>query len=182
MFHVVISGQSSTLIGRIDLEVSCGTGDNTRKKMLTFEVVSFNIGYNCILEMSFLLEFMVIIHTAYATLKMFSPKDVITIKAHQCDVLACENATLKHDGRFDDKVAREQAVKVAKMHDFSTSSKLSVPKPPSAKKGTYVALASNQHPTDHQANEKKEVDDKEVLVNPSKSDKKLWISTGLKAK
>jgi hypothetical protein len=30
-FHGVIPGQSSTPIGHINLEVSCGTGDNKRK-------------------------------------------------------------------------------------------------------------------------------------------------------
>jgi hypothetical protein len=78
--------------------VSYGTGDNKHKEMLTFEVVSFDIGYNCILERSFLLKFMVVIHTAYATMKMPDPKDVITIKANQRDSLACENATLTHAG------------------------------------------------------------------------------------
>jgi hypothetical protein len=66
--------------------------------MLTFEVVSFDIGYNCILGRPFLLKFMVVIHTAYATMKMPDPKDVITIKANQRDSLACENATLTHAG------------------------------------------------------------------------------------
>jgi hypothetical protein len=69
-FHGVITGQASTPIGRIDLEVSCEIGENKRQEMLTFEVASFNIGYNCILERSFLLKFMVVIHTAYATVKM----------------------------------------------------------------------------------------------------------------
>jgi hypothetical protein len=36
-----------------------------RGEMLTFEVASFNIGYNCILGRPFLLKFMVVIHTAY---------------------------------------------------------------------------------------------------------------------
>jgi hypothetical protein len=45
-FHGAILGQSSTLIGCIDLEVSCGIGDNKSKKMLTFEVASFDIGHN----------------------------------------------------------------------------------------------------------------------------------------
>jgi hypothetical protein len=61
-----------------------------------FDVASFDIGYNCILERHFLLKFMVVIHTAYATLKMSGTKGVITIKADQCDALACENATLTH--------------------------------------------------------------------------------------
>jgi hypothetical protein len=97
-FHGIIPGQSSTSIGRINLEVSCGSEDNKRKEVLTFEVTSFDIGYNCILGMPFLLKFMAVIHIAYAMLKMPEPKGVITIKADQCDVLACENATLTHAG------------------------------------------------------------------------------------
>jgi hypothetical protein len=60
--------------------VSCGTGDNKCKEMLTFEIVSFDIVYNCIFGRPFLLKFMVVIHTTYATLKMSGPKGVITIK------------------------------------------------------------------------------------------------------
>jgi hypothetical protein len=48
-FHGIIPRQSSMPIGRIDLEVSCGSGENKRRETLTFEVASFNIGYNCIL-------------------------------------------------------------------------------------------------------------------------------------
>jgi hypothetical protein len=54
-FHGFILGQSSTLIGRIDLEVFCGTGENKSREMLTFEVARFDIGYNCILVSPFLL-------------------------------------------------------------------------------------------------------------------------------
>jgi hypothetical protein len=42
--HSVILGQSSTTIGRINLEVSCGSGDNKHREMLTLEVASFDIG------------------------------------------------------------------------------------------------------------------------------------------
>jgi hypothetical protein len=98
MFHGVIPGQSSTPIGWIDLEMSCGTGDNKRKEMLIFKVASFNIGYNCILGRPFFLKFMAVIHTAYAMMKMPSPKGVITVKADHRDALACENATLTHAG------------------------------------------------------------------------------------
>jgi hypothetical protein len=82
-FHDVIPDQSSTPIGCIDLEVACGSGDKKRMEMLTFEVASFDIGYNCILGRPFLLKFMVVIHTTYATIKMPGPKGVITIKADQ---------------------------------------------------------------------------------------------------
>jgi hypothetical protein len=69
-FHGIIIGQSSTPIGRINLEVSCEIGENKRREMLTFKVTSFDIGYNCILGRPFLLKFMAIIHTVYATIKM----------------------------------------------------------------------------------------------------------------
>jgi hypothetical protein len=42
--------------------------------MLTFEVTSFDIGYNYILGRPFLLKFMAAIHTAYATVKMPDPR------------------------------------------------------------------------------------------------------------
>jgi hypothetical protein len=124
MFHGVILGQSSTPIGHIDSEVSCGTGDNKRKEMLMFELTSFDIGYNYIIGRLFLLKFMVVIHTTYATMKMSSPKGVITIKADQRDVLACENATLTHAGRFGEKATQEQAIKVAKTQGNSTPTQI----------------------------------------------------------
>jgi hypothetical protein len=73
-FHGIIPGQASTPIGHIDLEVSYGIGENKRRKMLTFKVASFNIGYNCILGRPFLLRFMAIIHTAYSIIKMHGPR------------------------------------------------------------------------------------------------------------
>jgi hypothetical protein len=87
--------------------VSCGIGDNKRKEILMFEVASFNIDYNCILRKSFLLKFMAVIHTSYATLKIPGPKGMITIKADQRNTLACENTTLTHAGRFDEKATQE---------------------------------------------------------------------------
>jgi hypothetical protein len=106
-FHRIIPGQSSTPIGHIDLEVSCGTGDNKHKEMLTFEVACFDIGYNCILGRPFLLKFMVIIHTTYATIKMPSPKGVITIKSDHSDALTSENSALSPGGQFGAHVAEE---------------------------------------------------------------------------
>jgi hypothetical protein len=119
-FHGIILGQSSTPIGRIDQEVSCGLGENKRGEMLTFEVASFDIGYNCILGMPFLLKFMVVIHTTYTTIKMHGPKGVITLKSNQCDAVACENVTLTHGGWFGEKEAQELAAKVGKTHGSST--------------------------------------------------------------
>jgi hypothetical protein len=128
-FHDVTPGQSSTPIKCIDLEISCGSGDNKHRKTLTFKVVSFNIDYNCILGRPFLLKFMTVIHTAYTTMKMPGPKSVITIKADQRDALACENASLSHIGRFGDKGAQDQ---VAKTHGDSAPRKTSAPRPPTS--------------------------------------------------
>jgi hypothetical protein len=155
--------------------------------MLTFEVAGFNIGYNCILRSPFLLKFMAIIHTAYATIKMPGPKGMITIKSDQHDALACENAALSHAGRFRAKATKEQAAKVAKMHGGNAQSKSPVPKPatsgtprpPSAKKGTHIASGSNQPPVNLQADDKNNV--KEILTGPSNPDKKLCIGGNLEA-
>jgi hypothetical protein len=95
-FHGIIIGQSYAPVGCIDLDVSYGTGDDKHKEVLTFEVASFNIGYNCILGRPFLLKFIAVIHTDYVTLKMPGPKGMITIKADQRDAIACENETLTH--------------------------------------------------------------------------------------
>jgi hypothetical protein len=114
-FHGIIPGQSSTPIGRIDLEVSCGSGENKRRETLTFEVASFDIGYNCILGRPFLLKFMAVIHTAYATIKMSGPKGVITLTSDQWDAVACENATLTHAEKFGNKEAQDLAVKMTRI-------------------------------------------------------------------
>jgi uncharacterized membrane protein len=96
--------------------------------MLTFEVASFNIGYNCILGRHFLLKFMAVIHTAYATIQMPGPKDIIVLKFDQRDALACKNAALTHVGRFGEKEAQELSVKVAKAHGGSTLIRTATPK------------------------------------------------------
>jgi hypothetical protein len=129
-FQNVIPGQSSSPIGHIDIEISCGLGDNKCRAMLTFEVASFDIGYNCILGRSFLLKFMMVIHTTYATIKMPGWKGVITIKADKWAALVCENDSLSHIEHFGDKVAQEQAAKVDKTKGGSTPNKPSASKPP----------------------------------------------------
>jgi hypothetical protein len=149
-FHGIILGQASTPIGRIDLEVSCGTGENKRGEMLTFEVASFDIGYNCIPGRPLLLRFMAVIHTIYATIKMPGPRGVITLKSEQRDALACENASLTHAGRFGEQEAQNLAAKIAKMHGGGASAMTvmlepvagDTPRMPVAKKGTTVTPTS----------------------------------------
>jgi hypothetical protein len=152
----IIPGQSSTPIGHIDLQVSCGSGENKCRETLTFEVANFDTGYNCILGRPFLLKFMAVIHTTYAMIKMPRPKGVITLKSDQRDALACENVALTHDGRFSEKEAQELTAKMAKMHIGSTSARmvapshqLTVPPPTTCRKeghicGLYVKPASRR--------------------------------------
>jgi hypothetical protein len=126
--------------------------------MLTFEVANFDIGYNCILGRPFLLKFMVVIHTTYATVKMPGPRGVITPKSDQRDGFACENATLTHTGRFGKEEAQKLAVKVAKMHGGGTPAKTVMPGPSAGgtskmlvakqKQGMMVTLASTPRATD----------------------------------
>jgi hypothetical protein len=159
--------------------------------MLTFEVASFAIGYNCILGRPFLLKFMAVVHTTYATIKMPGPKGVITLKSDQCDALSCENASLTYVERFGEKEAQELAAKVAKTHGGSTLVRIVVPKPPTGgtlrplaeKKSTFVGSTSHQPTIDQVVDDKKKgVADKEVAVDPNDTEKKLRVSIELDAK
>jgi hypothetical protein len=159
--------------------------------MLTFEVARFDIGYNCILERPFLLRFMAVIHTAYATIKMPDPKGVITLKSDQRDALACENIALTHAGRFREKEAQNLPANVAKTHGGGTSARIVTPRSVAgdtfkmhvAKKGMTVTPASTQRANDQLvADERKGPIDNEIQVDPSNDEKKLRISTELEAK
>jgi hypothetical protein len=190
-FHGIIAGQSSMPIGRIDLEVSCGLGENKRRETLTFEVANFDIDYNCILGWPFLLKFMAIINTAYATIKMPGPKGVITLMSDHRDVVARENTTLTHTEKFANKEDQDLAVKMAKIQQGNTPSRIATPgsaaegasRPATLTKGITVASPSNQ-PAANQlaAEDKKGATDKEVAVDPNHADKKLRISTELDPK
>jgi hypothetical protein len=79
--------------------------------------------------MPFLVKFMAVLHTAYATIKMPGPKGVITLKSDQRDALACENASLTHAGWFGEKEAHKLDAKVAKTHGGSTPVRPAAPKP-----------------------------------------------------
>jgi hypothetical protein len=126
-FHGIIPGQSSMPVGRIDLKVSCGSGENKCREMLTFEVASFDIGYNCILGWPFLLKFMAVIHTTYAIIKMSGPKGIITLTSDHRDAVACENVALTQARKFSNKEAQDLAVKMAKIPQGSTPSRIATP-------------------------------------------------------
>ncbi len=190
-FHGIIPGQSSMPVGRIDLEVSCGSGENKRREMLTFEVASFDIGYNCILGRPFLLKFMAVIHTAYAIIKMAGPRGIITLTSDHRDAIACESVALTQAGKFGNKEAQDLTVKMAKIPQGNTSSRIATPasaakgasRSATLMKGITVASPSKQPAADQLAAEdKKGATDKEVVVDPNHANKKLCISTELDTK
>jgi hypothetical protein len=117
-------------------------------------------------------------------------KGIITLKSDQRDALACENAALTYAGRFGEKEAQELAAKVAKTHRGSTPVKTVAPKPPTdstlrppaEKKNTFMGSTSHQPTTDQVVDDKKGVVDKEVVVYPDDTEKKLHLSTELDAK
>jgi hypothetical protein len=83
------------------------------------------------------------------------------------------------------------AAKVAKAHGGSTSIKTATPKPPTdgtlwppaEKKSTFMGSTSNQHTANHPTDDKKKgATDKEVLVDPDDTDKKLHLITELDVK
>jgi hypothetical protein len=190
-FHGIIPEQLSMPLSRIDLEVSCGSGENKRREMMTFKVASFDIGYNCILGQPFLLKFMAVIHTAYVTIKMPGPKGVITLTSDHRDAVAYENAALTHAGKFSNKEAQDLAVKMAKIQQGNTPSRIATPgsategasRLATLTNGITVASPLNQPAVNQLAVEdKKGATDKEVVVDPSHADKKLCISTELDPK
>jgi hypothetical protein len=146
----------------------------------------------------FLLKFMVIIYTAYATMKMSKPKGIITIKVEQLDALACENTSLSHVGQFGNKAALDQATKAAKTQGGNAPSKTSSYKLPTSStprastgttspKGVNIALASTLPPAYWKMDKKKkgiteDEDNKEVLADPNDLDKKFKISLKLDPK
>jgi hypothetical protein len=161
--------------------------------MLTLEVASFDIGYNCIIGRSFLLKFMAVIHVVYETIKMPGPRGVITLKSDQCDALACENTALTHARRFGKEEAQRLAAKVAKTHGGGTPAKTVMPEPSAGdtskmsvakqKQSMTVTPALTQRTTDQLlADERKGVTDKEIQVDPNDAHKKLRVSTELEAK
>jgi hypothetical protein len=190
-FHEIIPGQSSMPVGRIDLKVSCGSGENKRREMLTFEVASFDIGYNYILGRPFLLKFMAVIHTTYEIIKMSGPRGIITLTSDHRDAVACESVALTQAGKSGNKEAQDLAVKMAKIPQGNTSSRIATPasaaegasRSATLTKGITVASPSKQSAANQLAVEdKKGVTDKEVAVDPNHADKKLRISTELDPK
>jgi hypothetical protein len=134
---------------------------------------------------------MAVIHTAYAIIKMPGPRGIITLTSDHRDAIACESVALTQAGKFGNKEAQDLAVKMAKIPQGNTSSRIATPasaaegvsRLATLTKGITVASPSKQ-PAASQlvAEDKKGATDKEVAVDPNRADKKLRISTELNPK
>ncbi|XP_062202019.1 uncharacterized protein LOC133904542 [Phragmites australis] len=88
-FHGITPNSSMMPLGQIELSVTFRTSDNFCIEKLTFDFMDFETAYNVILGHPMLGKFMVVVHYAYQTLKIMSPKGVITVKGDQRTTVKC---------------------------------------------------------------------------------------------
>jgi hypothetical protein len=122
---------------------------------------------------------------------MPGPRGIITLTSDHRDAVACESVALTQAGKFGNKEAQDLAVKMAKIPQGNTSSRIATPasaakgasRLATLTKGITVASPSNQPAANPLAAEdKKGATVKEVAVDPNHVDKKLRISTELDPK
>ncbi|XP_062230332.1 uncharacterized protein LOC133928065 [Phragmites australis] len=81
-------------LSQIELPVTFGTPNNFQTEKLTFDVVDFKMMYNVILDRPMLGKFMAVVHYAYQTLKIPSPKGAIIVKGDQRTAVKCDKQSL----------------------------------------------------------------------------------------
>jgi hypothetical protein len=96
-FHEIVPGKHVLPLGKLDLPVCFGTPSNFRKETLTFEVVGFRGTYHAVLGRQCYAKFMAVPNYTYLKLKMWGPKEIITVgstycHAYECDVECAEYA------------------------------------------------------------------------------------------
>jgi hypothetical protein len=69
----VVPGKAAYPIGRVCLQVTCGTEENFRMEYLTFKVTDFCSSYHTIFGRPMLAKFMAIPHHTYLIMKMPAP-------------------------------------------------------------------------------------------------------------
>ncbi|XP_062227456.1 uncharacterized protein LOC133925598 [Phragmites australis] len=149
-----ISPNSSTMpLGQIKLPVTFGMPDNFHTDRLTFDIVGFKTTYNVILGRPMLDKFIAMVHYAYQTLKIPSPKGVITIRGDQPEVVKCDKQSLdivKHLSRvattpkgMDSMCQKHQAT--IEIKDSKLVSLVDISKSNDATKGETNENASNKN-------------------------------------
>ncbi|KAI5015669.1 hypothetical protein ZWY2020_057059 [Hordeum vulgare] len=89
VFHDIVSGQSCSPIGKIQLDVLFGDKAHFCHESIWFEVVDLSSPYHALLGGPALAKFMAIPHYAYLKMKMPGPKGIITIPSDYKKSLEC---------------------------------------------------------------------------------------------
>jgi hypothetical protein len=89
-FHGIVPGAANYPLGKIELNVCCGSSSNYRREKLEFEVMDWPSQYHAILGRPAFARFMAVPHYTYLTLKIPGPKGTITVQgsfevANTCD-------------------------------------------------------------------------------------------------
>ena len=77
-------------MGQIELSVTFGKPENFWTEKLIFDVMDFETAYNMVLGHPMLGKFIAMVHYAYQTLKILSPKGFITIRIDQRTTVKCD--------------------------------------------------------------------------------------------
>jgi hypothetical protein len=80
-FFGIVPTEGEYPLGHIYMPVTFGTPENYKTEFLSFEVASFDCGYNAIIGKPGLAKFMAISHYSYMILKMSGPQGIITVRA-----------------------------------------------------------------------------------------------------
>jgi hypothetical protein len=88
-FFGIMPTEGEYPLGHIYMLVTFRTLDNYKTEYLSFEVASFDCGYNAIIGRPGLVKFMAIPHYTYMILKMPRPQGIITVRADFQGVAEC---------------------------------------------------------------------------------------------
>jgi hypothetical protein len=81
-FFGIVPTEGQYPLRHIYMSVTFGTPENYRTEFLSFEVASFDCGYEAIIGRPGLAKFMAILHYTYMILKMPGPQGIITVRAN----------------------------------------------------------------------------------------------------
>ena len=91
-FQGVTPGPDTHCMGLLSLEVMFGSPDNFRREKLTFNIAPFTSSYQALLGREAFARFNAILHYASLTLKMTSPRGIISLKGIKCSSSANDGA------------------------------------------------------------------------------------------
>ncbi|XP_039797516.1 uncharacterized protein LOC120662434 [Panicum virgatum] len=95
-FYGIVPGNSSTLIGSVNLPVTFGTEQNFWTEYIKFEVADFESSYHAILGRPALTKFMAVPHYVYLLLKMPGNTGVLSLRGDLLKSFECDKEVMDH--------------------------------------------------------------------------------------